>query len=664
MASTGENGGTAFDQLSDYVAIPRVKGLKLSPDGTWLAATVQTLSPDKKKNLTSIWRIDAAGGEARRLTGSAQGEDAPAFLPDGDLLFVSKRPDPDTSADDAETKSALWRLPAGGGEALLTATLPGGIAAVATATDSQAIVVCAQVLPGSETPQQDEQRRKQRKDAGVSAILHESAPIRYWDHDLGPAEPRLFTVGEQLRDLTPQPGRALDEQAFALTPDGTAVITGWWQHAPTADSYVELVRIDVASGERSTLLSEKGRLFGNPKVSPDGRYIACTAQTLATRQLAPDATLVLIGPDGQVRDLLQDLDRHPAELVWAPDSATIYFTADDHGRCPVFKVDIRSGETQRLTADGAHTDLSVDPQGRYLYALRAQVDQPPTPVRIDLTANVTVTLDCPGTHLPLPGRLTEVETIADDGQRIRAWLVLPEGRNPAPLLLWVHGGPYASWNSWQWRWNPWLMAARGYAVLLPDPALSTGYGQHMLRRAHTEWGPRTFADVMSITDEAVKRPDIDETRTAMMGGSFGGYMANWIAGHTDRFKAIVSHASLWALDQFAGTTDFPAMWWGQFGQPLTNPEYYKENSPHLHLEEIRTPMLIIHGDKDYRVPIGEGLRLWAELTKHGTPAKFLYFPDEGHWVLAPGNATVWYETVFAFLAQHVLDQPWERPELL
>jgi len=663
MTGPGES-GTPFHQLADYVAIPRVTGLKLSPDGTWLAATVQTLSPDKKKNLTSIWRIDVAGGEARRLTRSAEGEAAPAFLPDGDLLFVSRRADTESAAENQEAKSALWQLPAGGGEARLRATLPGGVAGVATATGSPAIVVSAQVLPGSETPERDEQRRKKRKDAGVSAILHESTPIRFWDHDLGPGQPRLFTVGDQLTDLTPQPGRALDEQAFELTPDGTAVITGWWHHDPAADSYAELVRIDVAGGERSTLLSEKSKLFVSPKVSPDGRFIACIAEFLGTRQLPPDGTVMLIGPDGQARDLLPDLDRQPIEIAWAPDSATLYFTADDHGRCPVFKVDAESGETQRLTADGAHSELSVDPQGRYLYALRSEVNQPPTPVRIDLTANVTVALDCPGTKLTLPGRLTEVETTADDGQRIRAWLVLPDGAAPAPLLLWVHGGPYASWNSWQWRWNPWLMAARGYAVLLPDPALSTGYGQQMLRRAHGDWGRRTFADVMGITDVALKRPDIDETRTAMMGGSFGGYMANWIAGHTDRFKAIVSHASLWALDQFAGTTDYPSMWWDLFGEPLTSPESYRDNSPHLHVGQIATPMLIIHGDKDYRVPIGEGLRLWAELTKHGTPAKFLYFPDEGHWVLAPGNATVWYETVFAFLAQHVLDQPWECPELL
>jgi dipeptidyl aminopeptidase/acylaminoacyl peptidase len=141
-------------------------------------------------------------------------------------------------------------------------------------------------------------------------------------------------------------------------------------------------------------------------------------------------------------------------------------------------------------------------------------------------------------------------------------------------------------------------------------------------------------------------------------------MANWIAGHTDRFKAIVSHASLWALDQMFTTTDEQMYWWGQFGDPLTNPAMYENNSPHLHVMNITTPMLVIHGDKDYRVPVGEALRLWGELQRHAVDAKFLYFPDENHWVLTPGNATVWYQTVYAFLAQHVLDQPWERPESL
>jgi dipeptidyl aminopeptidase/acylaminoacyl peptidase len=680
--TSADRGPIPFHDLSEYMATPRVGALRLAPDGTWLAATVQTLSPDRKKYLTSIWRVDTRGGDARRLTWSAEGEGGPVFLPDGSLLFVSRRPDPDASANkgSGDAKPALWLLPAGGGEARVIASLPGGVAAAAAArcAPGDAIVVSSKVMPAAgmgddATAADDERLRKERDEAGVTAILHESAPVRYWDHDIGPDQPRLFAVEQPPRDLTPEPGAALNEQAFELTPDGSTVVTGWCHRDPAADSYVELVTIDVATGKRRTLLSEPGRNFQEPRVSPDGRQIVCTRETLPSKDDPPDSTLILLDVNGAgttSKDLLPDLDRWPAEAIWAPDSATVYFTADDDGRRPVFRVDVRTGEVGRVTSgDGAYASIQADPSGRYLYALRNAVNEPPTPVRIDLSTpgSRPVPLPCPGSPLALPGRLEELETTADDGQRIRSWLVLPEEASPehkVPLLLWVHGGPNSSWNTWSWRWNPWLMAAAGYAVLLPDPALSTGYGQHMLVRGQRAWGARAFDDVMAATDAALKHPDIDDTRTAMMGGSYGGYMANWIAGHTDRFKAIVSHASLWALDQMFTTTDEQTFWWGQFGDPLTSPQMYQDNSPHLHVRNIRTPMLVIHGDRDYRVPIGEALRLWGELTRHGVTAKFLYFPDENHWVLTPGNATVWYETVLAFLAEHVLGEPWRRPNHL
>jgi dipeptidyl aminopeptidase/acylaminoacyl peptidase len=246
-------------------------------------------------------------------------------------------------------------------------------------------------------------------------------------------------------------------------------------------------------------------------------------------------------------------------------------------------------------------------------------------------------------------------------------LVLPEGasaEDPAPLVLWVHGGPLMSWNSWSWRWTPWVLAARGYAVLLPNPALSQGFGQDFVRRGWGEWGGAPYTDLMAAVDAAEQLPEIDQTRTAAMGGSFGGYMANWIATQTDRFAAIVTHASLWHLDSFSGTTDMAFYWEREFGDPLTEPKRYDQNSPHRYADAIRTPMLVVHGDKDFRVPIGEGLRLWYDLQKRGVPSKFLYFPDENHWVLTPGNAAVWYETVLAFLAEHVLGEEWQRPDLL
>ena len=221
-----------------------------------------------------------------------------------------------------------------------------------------------------------------------------------------------------------------------------------------------------------------------------------------------------------------------------------------------------------------------------------------------------------------------------------------------------------SWNAWSWRWNPWLMAARGYAVLLPDPALSTGYGHAFIARGHGTWGQAPFTDALAVTAAVTARPDIDAARTAMMGGSFGGYMANWMAGNTDQFCGIVSHAGLWSLDQMFATTDLPSFWRRMFGDPFTQPERYLAHSPDKHVAKIRTPMLVIHGDKDYRVPIGEALRLWADLAGRVKDAKFLYFPDENHWILSPGNIVIWYETVLAFLAQHVLGEPWQRPGLL
>ena len=725
---------TNFRDVRDYVAIPRLTALRLSADGSWLAAVVQARSRDGKKFVSSIWRIDASPGAAEpaRLTRSAEGETSPGFLPDGSLLFISARPDragpphpagvaddggparltradgrsgtpghdgprpagqdgpgpaghdgPGPGGDDEEAeKTALWLLPARGGEPRRVAAPPGGVSGVAAARASGSVIFTVSALPGAAGEQQDAARRAARNEAGITGILHDSGPVRYWDHDLGPDQLRLLAAevsaatGETgpatPRDLTPDPGRALDEHSFEVTPDGSLAVTGWSTWDERGERTDEIAVIDMTTAKRRALLAEPGYDFSAPRISPDGRLIACIRDGHDSYDKPGDVTLVVAALDGasEPRDLLDGFDRRPVTAAWAPDSGAVYFTADDQGRCPVFRADLATGQLARLTADdGAYDSLCPAPDGRYLYAIRAAVDEPPTPVRLDTqTADgQPVRLASPGAPQELPGRLTEIDAISDDGVTIRAWLVLPEtaaADAKAPLLLWVHGGPLSSWNTWSWRWNPWLMAAQGYAVLLPDPALSTGYGHDFMARGHGQWGGQPYRDLMAITDAAVARPDIDEARTAMMGGSYGGYMANWIAGHTGRFRAIVSHASLWAMDQMFGTTDLPTAWRRVFGDPAAQPERYLADSPHLHVGEIATPMLVIHGDRDYRVPVGEALRLWWDLQTRAKDARFLYFPDENHWILSPGNVVAWYQTVLAFLAQHVLGEPWRRPDLL
>ena len=678
----------AFD-LDYFLALPRAAGLALSPDGNRLVTSVGTLNPDRTKYVTALWELDPSGVRPpRRLTRSEAGEAAPAFLPDGSLVFTSSRSDPEgKKADRVDEPTRLWLLPAGGGEARPVADPPGGVDGLATARCAPTVVVECGVFAGCQDADADRAREQSRRDAGVRGVLFEEYPIKYWDHELGPREPRLHATAvdpaelasvvaeptdrsAELVDLTPVPGRALDNAEFALTPDGRTVVTTWLTGA-LLDRAPDLVAIDVTTKARRVLATAPRTHHAAPAVSPDGRWVVCVRETAGTPDRADDTTLWLVElATGAGRNPTPDLDLGPTAPVWAADSTAVFFVADLGGRVPVFRMQLDTGEVTRLTTDGAYTDLCPAPDGRTVYALRSTWDTPPQAVALDATAvdqPAPQLLPTPGLPLDVPGSLTEVLAIADDGAPVRSWLILPPGvsaDSPAPLLVWIHGGPMHSWSAWSWRWNPHLLAARGYAVLLPDPALSTGYGRAFVQRGWGSWGQAPYTDLLAAVDAAEARPDIDASRTAAMGGSFGGYMANWVAGHTDRFRCIVTHASIWALEQFHGTTDNAAYWEYQFGDPYVDDSRYVENSPNRHLGAIRTPMLVIHGENDDRVPVGESLRLYTDLKRHQVDARLLLFPDEHHWVLRPGNSRVWYQTVFAFVDHYVLGKEWARPDLL
>jgi dipeptidyl aminopeptidase/acylaminoacyl peptidase len=677
-----------FD-LDHYLSLPRVEHLALSPDGRRLVAAVTTVGPDGKKFTSALWELDPEGNAApRRLTRSAEGESDPRFLPDGSLLFRSSRPDPDAKPGDAadqddDEPQGLWLLPPEGGEARLVAAAPAGLDAVRVASQSGDVVAATGLHPGTASPQEDGERAKARKDAGVTAQLIDYYPIRFWDHYLGPRERHVVALGRigargpddgraEPRVLTPAPGRSLDESSFDLTPDGSLLVT--MSRVPDPNSiHGQLLAVDLATGNRSVLVDEPDVYAQEPACSPDGRTVAWLRETTGDTERGPEVGLRLLDLNtSQDTDPLAGVELWPSGLAWSHDGSALFFVADQEGLAPAFRLQVtgqQAGKLTRLTNDGAYSDLQPSPDGRRLYALRNTMASPPEAVVLDAEAEdqTATPIPSPGLPLEVPGRLEVVEATASDGTRVRSWLVLPpdaSADDPAPLAVFIHGGPLGSWNAWSWRWNPHLLAARGYAVLLPDPGLSTGYGQAYSERGRGRWGDEPYTDLIAAIDATVARDDIDETRTAAMGGSFGGYMANWVAGHTDRFRCIVTHASLWSLEQFHGTTDEAAYWRAEFGAPEDLPERYREHSPDAFAKQIRTPMLVIHGELDHRVPIGEALRLWTDLTRHGVDATFLYFPNENHWILKPPNIRVWYETIFAFLDQHVLGKDWTRPPLL
>ncbi|MGA8547432.1 MAG: alpha/beta fold hydrolase [Mycobacterium sp.] len=662
---------TAFDNLDDYLTLPRVSGLAVSADGSRVVTTVAEFNDKRTEYVSAVWEIDPTGATpARRLTRGSNGESAPAFTADGDLLFISSRPTAENSGGTDKPPGSLWRLPADGGEAVEVLSMPGGVSVVRTARRAETAVIGASLLPTARDIDDDRRLRDLRKASQVNAILHSGYPVRFWDKDIGPDEPHLFDVNGP-RDLTPQPGAALreagfDTAQFDISADGRFLVTTWRVAGPGPTERSVLMRVDVVSGERRVIADDPDAELEHPAISPDGSGIAYTRETISTPDGAPRMTLQYLRFGDEPRSVAQAWDRRPISLTWSCDGTALVVTADQGGRAPVFLVELSTSTVTQLTDDDfAYTDVVAAPGGVF-YALRSSYAAPPHPVRID-PGGVATVLPC--VDLPtLPGTLTEVTAAAADETVVRSWLVLPDDPAPAPLLLWIHGGPLGSWNSWSWRWNPWLLAAAGYAVLLPDPALSTGYGQEFIERGWGAWGGPPFDDLMVAIDAACAHSRIDATRIAAMGGSFGGYMANWMAGHTDRFAAIVTHASLWALDQFSPTTDHAYYWRREMTAEMT-----AANSPHQFVGRIATPMLVVHGDKDYRVPIGEGLRLWYELLSNSalpagedgsSPHRFLYFPSENHWVEAPQHTKIWYQVVIAFLAEHVLGESAELPEIL
>ena len=391
-----------WSDLDAYVAVPRLGALNLSPDGQTLVASVQQLGADKTEYTSALWKVDPAGeAPATRYTRSVQGEAVAAFLPDGSLLFTSKR---DVPADGDETPkkstTALWCLPAGGGEAYVLARRDGGWGEVLTSPDVDTVVLGVLMHAGVEDEEADAEKRENRRKKKVNAILHSGYPVRFWDHDLGVEATRLKVAtlsgeGDRsldgLRDLTGDVGRSV--KGAVLSRDGRRLAVTWAVAGRLGETSMQLELIDVASGERRTLAADDAHEYAGAVFSDDGATVVCRRTTRSTAEKAPNTCLYLIDIEsGEGRALAEEWDRWPAPAAFSPDGATVYATADEDGAAPIFAVDVESGGVRRLTGPGAHSSVLRSPDGGTLYALRTSYASPGEIVAVDVESRQTSSL--------------------------------------------------------------------------------------------------------------------------------------------------------------------------------------------------------------------------------------------------------------------------------
>jgi dipeptidyl aminopeptidase/acylaminoacyl peptidase len=372
---------------------------------------------------------------------------------------------------------------------------------------------------------------------------------------------------------------------------------------------------------------------------------------------------------GLSTELTKGFDQQVEELALSPDGETIYFTAGERGRAPIFRIPLAGGVAKKVLGDVFATNLQITGDGRKLVFASSSIAAPTEIYSANADGSGIASVTTVNNAIISRANLKaaeDVEWTGALGRRVHGFIVKPTDFDPGrkyPLVVLIHGGPQSAWNNnWGYRWNPQIFANAGYVVFCPNPRGSTGYGQQFVDEISGDWGGKVYVDLMNgVADVLRKNSFIDRTRVGAAGASYGGYMINWIEGHNNdprvRFKVLVSHDGVYNLTSMYGATEelwFPD--WEFKGQPWTNPAMYQRWSPHNFVNNFNTPMLVIHGELDYRVPIGEGLQLFTALQRKGVDSKLLIFPDEGHWVLKPQNSELWYHTVLDWLGKY-LKQP-------
>ncbi|MDY7093624.1 MAG: S9 family peptidase [Acidobacteriota bacterium] len=655
--------------VHDLVNMERVGEPQVSPDGRWVAFSVRTTDLEENRGQTALWRVGIDGKGLQRLTTHPAGASSPRWSPDGKhLYFLSSRSD----------SSQVWSLPIDGGEARQVTDLPLDVAGFVLSPDGKSLAVSMDVYrecAGEEkgVPQCTADRLEKKAEAKTTGQLYDQLFIRHWDTWKDGRRGQLFVVpvagGEAVHvsqgiagDIPSKPFGDMGEVTF--TPDGKSLVfsarTSDREEAWSTDFDLYQVPAD-GSAAPTNLTPDNGAVITHPVFSPDGKTLAY----LAMRRPGFEADRLYIQlrswPDGKTRTLAEDWDRSVRGLDFSADGKTLFVTAGDTGHVPLFAIDVASGKVEKLVAEGTVGEFSVA-KDHIVYGLD-HLSAPVELFRINTDGSgVQQLTDVNAERLKNVqfGESEQFSFAGWNGETVYAWLVKPanfeEGKK-YPVAFLIHGGPQGSFNNhFHYRWNPQTYAGAGYASIMVDFHGSTGYGQDFTDSISGDWGGKPLEDLQKGLAAALDRYDfLDGDRVGALGASYGGFMINWIAGQwPDRFRALVNHDGVFDQRMMYYATEelwFPE--WENSGPYYESAKEFEKHNPVLHVDQWKTPMLVIHGALDFRVPETQGFAAFTALQRQGIPSQFLYFPDENHWVLKPHNSIQWHDTVLAWLDRWV-----------
>lgn len=646
--------------VNDQVLLQRISDPRPAPDGKSVAFVLRSTDFEANRGHFEIWLAAADGSGARQLTRSSANSTNPRWSADGkSLYFLSGRSGSDQ----------IWRLPLEGGEPQQITDLPLDVANMSLSPDGKWFLFSLEVFPGT-SPKETAKRLEERGKSKVSGRVYEQLLYRHWDSWSDGRRNHLFSLpaaGGEPRDVmaaleADAPSRPMGgTEEFTFTPDGKGVVFACRdvgrEEAWSTNLDLFYAPLDGSSAARRLTGGNKAT-DTQPTFSPDGKTLAYLAMSRAGYEADRFRIMLREGIDGGERELAPKWDRSPSSIDWSRDGKTLYAVADDLGQTLLFALDIATGTSRKLTTEGHIDGLAVMKDGTLLFGL----DHLRLPTELH-----TIKPDGSGFRAITAVNAAALDTIAWgepeqfsfkgwNNETVYAWVVKPVGfmaGKKYPVAFLIHGGPQGSFsNHFHYRWNPQVYAGRGYAAVMVDFHGSTGYGQAFTDAIRGDWGGKPLEDLKRGLDAALaKYPWMDGNRVAALGASYGGYMINWIAGNwSDRFRCLVNHDGV--FDTRMGYYDTEEIWfdeWERLGTPWEKPLEFEKHNPARFVDKWKTPMLVIHGGKDYRVVETNGMAAFTALQRRGIPSKFLHFPDENHWVLKPQNSVFWHETVLAWL---------------